>query len=542
VDRVPIYLFVTGGVISSLGKGLTASSIGLLLERQGYQIAMMKLDPYLNIDPGTMSPYQHGEVYVTDDGAETDLDLGHYHRFTHTPISKISCATSGQIYEEVLRKERHGEYLGSTVQIIPHVTDEIKRRLRACAAQLKGFGFVIVEIGGTVGDIESLPFLEAIRQFRCEGGHPCLNLHVTYVPYIKTAGETKTKPTQHSVQALRQIGIFPDLILCRTETAVGEDERAKIQLFCNVGENSVFDLPDVDLIYDVPLVLHRQNVEGAILRRVGLKEKEVDLTDWEQATRATKPHPPEVRIGVVGKYIKHQDAYKSLYEALYHASCKVECKLKIEKLDPEQVEHDGFPKAFKGLDGYLIPGGFGTRGWEGKIGAAKYCREEKVPYFGICLGMQILAVEFARHVLGHKKANSSEMDLDTPDPVISLLSEQLKVKDLGGTMRLGAYPCHLMKSSKAHHAYGQEVVGERHRHRYEFNNMYKEEFEKNGARLSGTSPDGSLCEILEIVDHPWMVGVQFHPEFCSKPVAPHPLFTAFIQAALHHSKERGQTT
>lgn len=497
---------------------------------------MMKLDPYLNIDPGTMSPYQHGEVYVTDDGAETDLDLGHYHRFTHTPLSKISSVTAGQIYEEVLRKERHGEYLGSTVQVIPHVTDEIKRRLRACAAQLKGFGFVIVEIGGTVGDIESLPFLEAIRQFRSEKPHSCLNLHVTYVPYIKTAGETKTKPTQHSVQALRQIGLFPDLILCRTETTVGEEERGKIQLFCNVGENSVFDLPDVNLIYDVPLVLHRQNVEGAILRRVGLKEKQVDLSDWEEATRVQKPHIPEVRIGVVGKYIKHQDAYKSLYEALYHASCKAGCKLKIEKLDPEAVEHDGFPKAFRGLDGYLIPGGFGTRGWEGKIDAAKYCREEKVPYFGICLGMQILAVEFARHVLDLKKANSTEMDLDTPDPVISLLSEQRNVTDMGGTMRLGEYPCHLTKGSRAHHAYGQDIIGERHRHRYEFNNAYKETFHKNGALVSGTSPDGSLCEILEIVDHPWMVGVQFHPEFVSKPIAPHPLFTAFIQASLHHSR------
>ncbi len=540
MDRVPIYLFVTGGVISSLGKGLTASSIGLLLERQGYPVAMIKLDPYLNIDPGTMSPYQHGEVYVTTDGVETDLDLGHYHRFTNALLTKNSSATAGQIYEAVLRKERHGEYLGSTVQVIPHVTDEIKRRLRACAAQLKGFGFVIVEIGGTVGDIESLPFLEAIRQFRCEQTNPCLNLHVTYVPYIKSAGETKTKPTQHSVQALRQIGIFPDLILCRTETTVGEEERAKIQLFCNVNENSVFDLPDVDLIYDVPLVLHRQNVEAAILGRVGLKEKPVDLSDWEQATRVTKPHPPEVRIGVVGKYIKHQDAYKSLYEALYHASCKVGCKLKIEKLDPETVDHDGFPKAFRGLDGYLIPGGFGTRGWEGKIEAAKYCREDKVPYFGICLGMQILAVEFARDVLGLKKANSSEMDLDSPDPVISLLSEQKQVKDLGGTMRLGVYPCHLAKPSKAYHAYGLEDVGERHRHRYEFNNLYKADFEKNGARISGTSPDGSLCEIMEIADHPWMVGVQFHPEFASKPIAPHPLFTAFIQASLNHSKARGQ--
>jgi CTP synthase len=539
MDREPVFLFVTGGVISSLGKGLTASSIGLLLERQGYNVAMMKLDPYLNIDPGTMSPYQHGEVYVTDDGIETDLDLGHYYRFTHTPLSRTSTATAGQIYDEVLKKERRGEYLGSTVQVIPHVTDEIKRRLRACAAQLKGFGFVIVEIGGTVGDIESLPFLEAIRQFRYEKGKDCMNLHVTYVPYIKSAGETKTKPTQHSVQAMRQIGLLPDLILCRTETTVGDEERAKIQLFCNVGENSVFDLPDVNLIYDVPLVLHKQNVEAAILRRVGLKEKEVDLSDWEKATRVSKHEAPVVRIGVVGKYVRHQDAYKSLYEALYHASCKNGCILKLEKLDPEQIEHGEFPKSFKGLDGYLVPGGFGTRGWEGKLTTATYCREGKIPYFGICLGMQILAVEFARTKLGLSKANSTEMDLDSPDPIISLLSEQLNVKDLGGTMRLGTYPCHLNRHSKAYHAYGKDVIGERHRHRYEFNNKYKADFEKHGGRIAGTSPDGSLCEVLEIVDHPWMVGVQYHPEFASKPTQPHPLFVAFIHAALQHSKAKG---
>jgi CTP synthase len=531
VDQEPAFLFITGGVISSLGKGLAASAIGLLLERQGYKVAMLKLDPYLNIDPGTMSPYQHGEVYVTDDGMEADLDLGHYFRFTNSPLSKTSTATAGQIYDDVLRRERRGEYLGNTVQVIPHVTDEIKLRLRACASQLQGFGFVIVEIGGTVGDIESQPFLEAIRQFRYEKHRHCLNIHLTYVPFVRSAGETKTKPTQHSVQALRQIGLFPDLILCRTENSLGEDERRKIKLFCNVADDAVYELPDVDLTYDVPMVLHRQNVEQSILQRVGREAKPVDLSDWYHDTRVTIPNPPVVRIGVVGKYVRHQDAYKSLYESLYHASCRVGCTLKVEKLDPEQVDHDGFPRSFRGLDGYLIPGGFGVRGWEGKIAAASYCRTEKVPYFGVCLGMQVLAVEFARHVLGYKNANSTEFDLDTENPIISLLSEQEHIENLGGTMRRGAYPCQITPGSLAAKAYHAQLIHERHRHRYEFNNRYRDEFENKGARLSGLSPDGSLCEIMEIVDHPWMVGVQFHPEFKSKPSAPHPLFVAFVQAA-----------
>jgi CTP synthase len=489
-----------------------------------------------------MSPFQHGEVYVTDDGAETDLDLGHYSRFTHSPLSKISTVTSGQIYEEVLRKERRGEFLGSTVQVIPHVTEEIKRRFRACAQQLKEFGFVIAEIGGTVGDIESQPFLEAIRQFRYEAGRQCLNVHVTYVPFIKAAGELKTKPTQHSVQALRQIGIFPDLILCRSESSVGEDERAKIRLFCNVSDNSVFDVPDADHIYDVPLVLHDQNIEGSILRRFGLQEKPVDLSDWHKAGRVTADHPPVVRIGVVGKYVKHQDAYKSLYESLYHASCKIGCELKIEKLDPEKIEPENFPKEFEGLDGYLVPGGFGVRGWEGKIATAKYCRTRKVPYFGICLGMQVMAVEFARHVLGLREANSTEIDGETVHPVISLLSEQKTVQNLGGTMRLGAYQCQLHPSSLAFHAYGKDVVSERHRHRYEFNSTYLSDFEKQGARMTGTNPERGLCEVLEVLDHPWMLGVQFHPEFKSKPTDPHPLFVAFLQASHENAvarKERG---
>lgn len=539
MDREPAFIFVTGGVISSLGKGIAASAIGLLLERQGYQVAMMKLDPYLNIDPGTMSPYQHGEVYVTDDGIEADLDLGHYFRYTSSPLSRTSTATSGQIYDEVLKKERRGEYLGSTVQVIPHVTDEIKNRLRACAAQISGFGFVVVEIGGTVGDIESQPFLEAIRQFRYEKQRSCLNVHVTYVPYIRAAGETKTKPTQHSVQALRQIGIFPDLILCRAETSLGEDERKKIRLFCNMEEDGVFDMPDVDLIYDVPVVLHDQKIERSILRRFGLEEKPVNLDDWHLATRVTTENAPTVTIGVVGKYVRHQDAYKSLYEALYHASCQVGCRLKIEKIDPEKFEQGEFPDSLRGLDGYLIPGGFGLRGWEGKIAAAKYCRTEKVPYFGICLGVQVLAVEFARHVLGYSDANSTEINSATTNPVISLLSEQEGIQNLGGTMRLGAYPCHLTKGSVASMAYGKEMIHERHRHRYEFNNKYKASFEGKGARISGTNSDGTLCEVIEIKDHPWMVGVQFHPEFMSKPIAPHPLFVSFVQASLDHSAKKG---
>ena len=540
MDAEPIFLFVTGGVISSLGKGIAASAIGMLLEKQGYPVAMMKLDPYLNIDPGTMSPYQHGEVYVTDDGAEADLDLGHYSRFTHSPLSKISTATSGQIYDEVLKKERRGGFLGSTVQVIPHVTDEIKRRLRCCSSQLKEFGFVIVEIGGTVGDIESQPFLEAIRQFRYEFKHTCLNIHVTYVPYIKAAGELKTKPTQHSVQALRQIGIFPDLILCRAESPIGEDERAKIRLFCNVSDHSVFDMPDVEHIYDVPIVLHDQNIEGAILHRIGRQEKAVDLSEWQKSGRVNRADAPTIKIGVVGKYVKHQDAYKSLYESLYHASCKIGVNLKVEKLDPEKVEGETFPQAFEGMDGYLVPGGFGVRGWEGKIIAANHCRTKKIPYFGICLGMQVLAVEFARHALGLKEANSTEIDAQTAHPVISLLDEQRAVTALGGTMRLGAYPCKLRTASNASKAYGSDQVSERHRHRYEFNQAYLPSFEEHGAKMTGSSPDGTLCEVMEIADHPWMLGVQFHPEFKSKPTDPHPLFVAFIKAAYEHSEARRQ--
>ncbi len=537
MDTEPAFIFVTGGVISSLGKGITASAIGLLLERQGYSVAMMKLDPYLNIDPGTMSPFQHGEVYVTDDGAEADLDLGHYSRFTRSPLSKISTVTSGQIYEEVLKKERRGDFLGSTVQVIPHVTEEIKRRLCICASQLRGFGFVIAEIGGTVGDIESQPFLEAIRQFRYEKKRSCLNVHVTYVPFIKAAGELKTKPTQHSVQALRQIGIFPDLILCRSESSVGPEERAKISLFCNVPNRSVFDLPDVDLIYDVPVVLHNQNIEGVILQHVGLKEKPIDLSDWQYSSRPCVSDPSVVRIGVVGKYVKHQDAYKSLYESLYHASCKVGCKLKIEKLDPEKIENE-FPHSFTNLDGYLVPGGFGMRGWEGKIATATYCRTEKIPYFGICLGMQVLTVEFARKVLGLHNADSTEVNAQTPHPVVSLLSEQEHVTHLGGTMRLGAYPCLLHEGSLAFQAYGTAKISERHRHRYEFNSQYRAHFLQNGALISGTSPDGSLCEVIEVVNHPWMLGAQFHPEFKSTPTDPHPLFVAFLKASLDHAQAK----
>jgi CTP synthase len=491
----------------------------------------MKLDPYLNIDPGTMSPYQHGEVYVTDDGAEADLDLGHYSRFTNSPLSKISTVSSGQIYDEVLKKERRGEFLGSTVQVIPHVTEEIKNRFRNCAKQLDGFGFVIAEIGGTVGDIESQPFLEAIRQFRFEKGFRCLNIHVTYVPYIKAAGEVKTKPTQHSVQALRQIGIFPDFIFCRSENVLGEEEKAKIRLFCNVGERSVFDLPDVDLIYDVPIVLHKQNIEGAILSRFNMQEKPVDLSDWTASTHNNVPGSPTVKIGVVGKYVKHQDAYKSLYESLYHASCRVGCHLKIEKIDPDKLDNENPEKSLKNCDGYLVPGGFGLRGWEGKITTAALCRTAKIPYFGVCLGMQVLAVEFARKVLKLKDADSTEFNLETTHPIISLLSEQLGLENKGGTMRLGSFPCTLKDTSKAFEAYKQPVIHERHRHRYEFNGKYREQFEQMGALMSGTSPDGSLCEILEIVDHPWMIGVQFHPEFKSRPLKPHPLFVEFIRAA-----------
>lgn len=537
----PKYIFVTGGVVSSLGKGITAASIGLLLELCGHKVAMLKFDPYLNVDPGTMSPFQHGEVYVTDDGAETDLDLGHYYRYTHSPLSKASNVTSGQIYDTVIKKERKGDYLGKTVQVIPHITDEIKKKMLLCAQQEPDIDVVVVEIGGTVGDIESLPFLEAIRQFRYERKDVCMNIHLTYVPYLQAAGEVKTKPTQHSVQVLRSIGIFPEMILCRCEEPLAKEIKEKISLFCNVPEESVIDEKDVKTsIYEVPIDLHHQGLDAMICKKLNLSYKTPDLSAWESLIHTISHPKQKVVVGVVGKYMDHQDAYKSVFEALHHGAMHAKVELEIRRFESDRIiENGSVEKAIQGCDGYLVPGGFGERGWEGKILTAQYCREKKIPYFGICLGMQIMIVEFARNVLGLKGAHSTEVDINTPFPVVSLLSEQKKIENLGGTMRLGAYPCALTIGSLAHQAYGKDLIWERHRHRYEFNdNEYRQAFEEKGMRFSGRLHKGSLCEISEVSDHPWMLGVQFHPEFKSKPLEAHPLFREFIANILLQKEKR----
>ncbi|MDB6082070.1 MAG: synthetase [Chlamydiia bacterium] len=533
------YIFVTGGVLSSLGKGIAASSIGMLLEHMGLKIALMKLDPYLNVDPGTMNPYQHGEVYVTDDGAETDLDLGHYYRFTHSPLSQKSNATSGQIYNNVIKRERRGDYLGKTVQVIPHITDEIKHRILACAHQEgdSKIDVCIVEIGGTVGDIESLPFLEAIRQFRNERAQDCINVHVTYVPFLKAAGEVKTKPTQHSVQALRTIGISPDFIIARCEVALNDEVKEKISLFCNVKKEAVIDAVDVATIYELPLHFHAQGIQEMITQALALPSKPCDLSAWNLMVQSIKNPKGILKIGIVGKYVQHQDAYKSIYEALHHAAVHHGHKVELVKIEPDTFyKEKSFPAAYQGCDGYLIPGGFGDRGWEGKIVTAAFCRENKVPYFGICLGMQVMVVEFARNKLKLISANSTEMEIETEHPVISLLEEQKIVTDRGGTMRLGSYPCKLQRKSKAYEAYQKDEISERHRHRYELNNNYRNDFEKAGLQISGSYEDGGLAEIVEIVDHPWMVGVQSHPEFKSRPTEPHPLFCTFIQAVIEYAR------
>ncbi len=528
------YIFVTGGVVSSLGKGLSAAAIGCLLESRGLKIAMLKFDPYLNVDPGTMSPFQHGEVYVTDDGGETDLDLGHYYRFTHSPLSKASNVTSGQIYETVIKRERKGDYLGKTVQVVPHITDEIKARILLAAEQDEKVQVLIIEIGGTVGDIESLPFLEAIRQFRYERADRCMNIHLTYVPYLKAAGEVKTKPTQHSVQALRQIGIIPDVILCRCENALSEEIKEKISSFCNVPQEAVIDEKDVEhSIYEVPLVLHRQKLDAMICKKLHLPCHPSDLRAWE-AMLEKMLHPREtLTIGLVGKYTEHHDAYKSVFEALRHAAAHAGVRLEIRNFESNRItEGNSIDKAIGGCDGYVVPGGFGLRGWEGKMLTAHYCRVRNIPYFGLCLGMQVMIVEFARNVLGLKEAHSTEVNPGTSDPVIALLSEQEKVQNKGGTMRLGAYPCRILPNSLAAKAYEKTLVSERHRHRYEFNNQYKSLFESKGMIFSGHLERGTLCEISEIQGHPWMLGTQFHPELKSTPLHPHPLFQDFIASAL----------
>lgn len=535
------YIFISGGVCSSLGKGLTSASIGMLLERKGLKMALLKFDPYLNVDPGTMNPYQHGEVYVTDDGAETDLDLGHYYRYTNSPLSKSSNATTGQIYNTVIRRERHGDYLGKTVQVIPHITDEIKQRIINCSKQVEGIDVVIVEIGGTVGDIESLPFFEAIRQFRYEHPGDCLNIHLTYVPYIKAAGEVKTKPTQHSVQMLRQIGIFPDIILCRSEKSLSEDVKEKISLFCNVAKNAVFDEPDVESsIYEVPLTLKEQGLDKHICQMLGLPVHESDLSDWQKILENIRHPKGTITVGMVGKYVQHQDAYKSIVESLQHGAIAEGYKLNIRFFESDKVlKNNSVEDMIKGCDGYLVPGGFGERGWLGKIMTAKYCREKKIPYFGICLGMQVMVVEFAKHVLGLEDANSTEIDPFTKNPVISLLSEQKEIQEMGGTMRLGAYTCRLKPGTLAHNIYNKDVIKERHRHRYEFNGKFQQAFESKGLVSSGVLEEGNLCEITEIKDHPWMLGVQFHPEFKSKVTDPHPLFRDFVRAMIKQRAKSG---
>ena len=527
------YIFITGGVISSLGKGIATASMAKILEASGFRVSLIKFDPYLNVDPGTMNPYQHGEVYVTYDGAETDLDIGHYERFTNAKLSRMNNVTTGQIYSTVLTRERKGDYLGKTIQVIPHITNEIKERIKKVASVSRA-EIILMEIGGTVGDIESLPFLEAARQFGLEEGRGnVMYAHLTLVPYIKAADEIKTKPTQHSVGTLREIGIQADILLCRTEKPLSDDVKNKISLFCNVEQNSVIEALDVSSIYEIPLIFKNQGLDKIILRHFGLKPKHTDLRDWQEKVVDKALYPKhKTSIAVVGKYIELQDAYKSIYEALRHGGIANDAHVEIRKIDSEVIELDGPQKALEGVCGVLVPGGFGSRGIEGKIKAIQYARENKIPFFGICLGMQCAAIEFARDCAGLAYANSTEFIKRAKDPVISLLEEQRKVKEMGATMRLGAYPCQVAKGTIAYQAYRKPLVFERHRHRYEFNNHYRNLFVKKGMIFSGINPDKHLVEILELKDHPWFVGVQFHPEFQSKPNKAHPLFRDFIKASL----------
>jgi CTP synthase len=531
------HIFVTGGVVSSLGKGLTAASVALLLIRRGYRVRLQKLDPYLNVDPGTMSPYQHGEVYVTADGAETDLDLGHYERFTGIPCTRASNHTTGRIYSAVIAREREGQYLGKTVQVIPHVTDEIKQSIRDLATD--DVDVVITEIGGTVGDIESLPYLEAIRQLRHEIGRDHgLFMHITLVPYIRAAGEMKTKPSQQSVGILRSIGIFPDLLICRCERPMDREHRDKLALFCNVDRELVIEEQDVaHSIYEVPVELARQDLDVYVLEKLRMHVNPLDLTDWEaMLERLIRPRSGVVRIGVVGKYIALRDAYKSVYEALTHAGIAADVQVKVAMIEAEDIERHGAQRYLSEVDGVLAPGGFGGRGIEGKIAAARYARESGLPFLGICLGMQCAVMEFARHVCGLEGANSAEFDASARHRVIDLMQDQKDVARLGGTMRLGHYPCRLKPGTRASRAYGCETVQERHRHRYEFNGAYRAALEKKGLVFSGTSPDGALVEIVELADHPWFVASQFHPEFQSTPLQAHPLFRDFVAAAVAGSQ------
>lgn len=532
----PKFIIVTGGVVSSLGKGIASAAIGALLEARGLSLTLIKLDPYINVDPGTMSPFQHGEVFVTDDGYESDLDLGHYERFTHAKMSKMNNYTTGQIYESVINKERKGEYLGGTVQVIPHITDEIKNAIKQAG---KDKDLCIVEIGGTVGDIESLPFLEAVRQFRVDLGRDNVcYIHLTLVPYISAAGELKSKPTQHSVMKMREIGIQPDILLCRTDRPIPESMKRKIGLFCNIDIEGVITAMDVASVYEVPLMFHREGLDERILKVLGIWAASPRLDEWEKLVEKIKHPSKEVQIAIVGKYVQLIESYKSLNEALMHGGIANNAKVNLKFVDAEQIEKEGAEPMLADCDGILVPGGFGERGHVGKVMAIEHARTRKIPMFGICLGMQMAVVEFARNVLGFTGADSSEFSPDTPYPVIDLMEHQKTITAKGGTMRLGAYPCRTLEGSLARKIYGAEMIHERHRHRYEFNNKYRDQFEKAGMVFSGLSPDGQLVEIIELKDHPWFLGCQFHPEFKSKPLAPHPLFKDFIRASLEYKESR----
>ena len=530
------YIFVTGGVVSSLGKGVTAASVGAILEARGFKVTVMKFDPYVNVDPGTMSPYQHGEVYVTEDGAETDLDLGHYERFLRTTTSKLHNYTTGKIYSEVIKKERRGDYLGKTVQVIPHITDEIKDAMRRLADD---YDVVIVEVGGTVGDIESLPFLEALRQFRQElGRFNAADIHVTLVPYIAAADELKTKPTQHSVRELRAIGISPDVLVCRVDRPLPEEIKRKIAQFCNVEPRQVIAARDVDTIYEVPLTFCREGLDELLLEMLNLPRYERDMSAWEGLISRIKHLKHHVRVGIVGKYTDFPDAYKSLNEALFHGGYANDASVEISFIDSAAMETPNWPREVFEVDALLVPIGFGVRGSEGKIRAVRYAREHRVPLFGICLGLQCIVIEFARHVCDLNQATSSEFQPDTEHAVIYKLRDLLGIDELGGTMRLGAYPCRLKPGTLAHRIYGQDLISERHRHRYEVNQKYLDILVKHGLVVSGLSPDGKFVEMVELPDHPWFLGCQFHPEYKSKPWAPHPLFVSYIGAALAHQQRR----
>jgi CTP synthase len=537
------FIFITGGVVSGLGKGITAASLGRLIKSRGYRVTALKFDPYLNVDPGTMNPIQHGEVFVTEDGAECDLDLGHYERFMDVNLGKGNNVTTGKIYSSVIAKERRGDYLGGTVQVIPHITNEIKSHINRVAEDHQA-DVVLVEIGGTVGDIESLPFLEAIRQFKHEVPHKddVLFIHVTLLPYIAASGEMKTKPTQHSVAELRSIGIQPDVIVCRSEHEIPKDIREKIALFCDVAPNAVIPNVDLDSLYKVPLVLEEEGLAKIVLQRLGLQDREPDLAEWRQLVRYATEPSKVCDIAIVGKYVALEDAYLSVVEALNHAGIHNDCRVRIRWVDSEKLENGGAEAALKehlgDVDGILVPGGFGYRGIEGKINAIRYAREQKIPFYGICMGMQSAVIEAARNLLGIAKANSTEFIPDCKEPVIDLMAAQKEVTNLGGTMRLGAYPCHLVPGSKAYEAYGQEVVYERHRHRWEVNNAYVERLKSVGLKPTGIWKEGNLVEVVELEGHPWFVGVQYHPEFKSRPNRPHPLFRDFVKAALEHRARR----